>query len=106
MREIDIALRKGATGREIIRAIDVASREAGLTIVSKGSLGKYPGCTHWHLKLKSQPGTLEITYWAKTKRAWFALRTNRYAPWMGSVVPQLKIDIERGLIVSPREVRA
>lgn len=106
MREIDIALRKGASDREIISAIDVACREAGLTQVSKGSLGKFPGCVHWHYKLAEQPGTLEITYWPKTQRAWFALRANRHAPWMDSIVPQLKLDIERWLVANRREVQA
>lgn len=106
MREIDIRLRKGATEQEIVNAINVACREAGLTQVSKGNLAKYPGCVHWHYKLAEQPGTLEITFWPQTKRAWFALRINRHAPWMDSVVPQLKIDVERWLIAKPGEVHA
>lgn len=106
MREIDIALRNDATQQEIVSAIDVACREAGLTQVSKGSLGKYPGCVHWHYKLAEQPGTLEITYWPRAKRAWFALRANRYAPWMDTLVPQLKLDIERWLIANRGEVHA
>jgi len=106
MREIDIALRQSATDKEVVNAVDVACREAGMTQVSKGSLGKYPDCVHWHYKLGKQRGTLEITYWPKTQRAWFALRANRYALWMDNVVPQLKIDIERWLIANPREVHA
>lgn len=106
MREIDIALRKGATEREVVNAVDVACREAGLAQVSKGSPGKYPGGVHWHYKLGEQPGTLEITYWPKAQRAWFALRANRYAPWMDALIPQLKIDIERWLIANPRQVNA
>ncbi len=106
MREIDIALRNGAADQEIVNAVDAACREAGLTLATKGSLGKYPGCMHWHYKFGEQRGTLEITYWPKAKRAWFALRANRYSPWMDSIVPQLKIDIERWLIANPREVHA
>ncbi|MEX1071419.1 MAG: hypothetical protein WEC37_02235 [Anaerolineales bacterium] len=106
MKEFEITLPSRATDAEIILAVDTAARELGLTQVSKGSLGLYPGSTHWHYKLGSQSGTLEITFWPKERRAWFALRANRYARWMDAVVPQLKTDIERWLIANPSEVRA
>lgn len=106
MREVSITLRKGPTDRDVVRAVDVACREAGLTLVSKGSLAKYAGCTHWHYKLGAESGTLEITYWPKGSRAWFALRANRYAAWMDALVPQLKLDIERWLIANPKKVAA
>lgn len=106
MREVEIALRSGLAESEIVRAIDVAARETGLTLVSKGSLGKYAGCTHWHYKLGNETGTLEITYWPSAARAWFSLRANRYALWMESLVPQLKQDIERWLQTAPRTVHA
>jgi hypothetical protein len=106
MGELDIKLPRGAEDKDIISAVDAAARELGLTQVSKGSLGLYPGSTHWHYKLGGQTGTLEITFWPKEQRAWFALRANRYAKWMDEVVPQLKTDIERWLIANPSEVRA
>jgi hypothetical protein len=106
MREIDIAMRKGALDQEIVKAIDLVCREAGLTQMSKGSLRKYPGCVHWHYKLGDQTGTLEITFWPEGRRAWFALRPNRFGAWMDALVPQLKADIERWLIANPSEVRA
>lgn len=106
MRELHIKLPRDAEDKDIISAIDAAARELGLTQVSKGSLGLYPGSTHWHYKLGSQAGTLEITFWPKEQRAWFALRANRYARWMDALVPQLKLDIERWLIANPGKVRA
>lgn len=106
MRELDIKIHPGAEDKDIISAVDAAARELGLTQVSKGSLGLYPGSTHWHYKLGSQTGTLEITFWPKEQRAWFALRANRYARWMDSIVPQLKIDIEGWLIANPSKVHA
>jgi hypothetical protein len=106
MRELDIKLPRNAENMDIISAIDAAARELGLTQVSKGNLGLYPGSTHWHYKLGSQTGTLEITFWPKEQRAWFALRANRYARWMDGLVPQLKTDIERWLIANQSKVRA
>ena len=106
MQEVDIAISKGASDKDVINAIDLACREFGLSPISKGSLSKYPGCTHWHYKLDSQPGTLELTYWPTAKRAWFSLREDRRAPWMDALLPQLKEDIERWLIATRSELRA
>jgi hypothetical protein len=106
MRELDIKLPRNAADKDIVSAVDAAARELGLTQVSKGSLGLYPGSTHWHYKLGSQTGTLEITFWPKEQSAWFALRANRYARWMDAIVPQLKSDVERRLIANPSKVRA
>ena len=106
MREVAINLPAGAADKDVVYAIDAASREVGLRQVSKGSLGKYPGSVHWHYKSGDQPGTLEITYWPKQGRAWFALRANRRAPWMDAAVPQLKLNIERWLISTRSQVRA
>lgn len=106
MRKIDIALRDKALDQEIVAAIEVVCRAAGLTQVSKGSLGKYLGCVHWHYKLGFQRGTLEITFWPKERRAWFGLRLNRFGQWMDALVPQLKAGIEMRLIANPSEVRA
>jgi hypothetical protein len=106
MGELDIKLPRSAEDKDVISAVDAAARELGLTQVSKGSLGLYPGSTHWHYKLGSQTGTLEITFWPKEQRAWFALRANRYARWMDAVVPQLKTDIERWMVAKPSKVRA
>jgi hypothetical protein len=106
MQEIKVALPAGRDDAEIIGAVDLACRDAGLTQVSKGSLSKYPGCVHWHYKLGSQLGTLEITYWPQEERLWFALRANRYGAWMDALVPQLKREIERWLVAKPSKVRA
>jgi hypothetical protein len=106
MRELTIKLPPHSDERQIVQAIDMAARELGLKTVSKGSLGLYPGCTHWHFKLSEQTGTIEITYWPSEARAWFALRANRYAKWMDEVVPQLKADIERWLVAKPSKMRA
>jgi len=106
MREIELIIPASRSDATIIHAIDYACREFGLSPISKGSLSKYPGCTHWHYKLDSQPGTLELTYWPKAERAWFSLRDNRRAPWMDALLPQLKEDIERWLIATRSELRA
>lgn len=106
MREIEIAVRAGLDADEVIHSVDVAAREAGLTLVSKGRLAKYPGSTHWHYKMDCLAGTLELTYWPQQARLWFSMRANRYAPWIDEHVLKLKQDIERWQLAAPHKVHA
>ena len=38
---------------------------------AKGTLASYPGCIHWHLKMGTQKGHLEITWWEAENRLCF-----------------------------------
>jgi hypothetical protein len=73
MVEISIREWKGDAEAAVIEA----SRELGLTISTDGSLSKYPGSRHWHLKNAKRPGTLEVTYWRREQRLWLAYHSNR-----------------------------
>ncbi|MCW5878298.1 MAG: hypothetical protein KIS80_05470 [Anaerolineales bacterium] len=95
MLEIELVIHPGVTRTQIETAIEATCDKAGLTMISKGDLGKYPGCTHWHFKNGKATGTLEFTHWPQTGRTWIAVHHNRRAEWMDDLIPQLKLDSER-----------
>ncbi len=84
MTEIPITLPTGTprTDAEVAEAVEWAVAAEGLHVHSRGSLGKYPGCIHWHCRVGGQPGTLEITWWPREQRLWLAVHSNRTAAWI------------------------
>jgi len=50
VREIEIPLAANADCRGVEQAIERAVRGCGLRVSMRGSLAKFPGCIHWHLK--------------------------------------------------------
>ena len=76
---------------ELIETCSTAER---LYITLKGTLKKYPGCIHWHLKLTSESkGTLELTYWPSAQRIMFKVNASRSAEWIAVTVPRLHTRI-------------
>jgi len=69
----------------------------GLELAMKGSLAKYPGCTHWHFKRPNQKGTLELTLHRAERRIWAKVQEGRNAPWIDEDLPAIGRAIERGL---------
>ena len=90
MAEILTPLPPHADMELVASVLEQCCLDEGLTIMQKGSLAKYPGCTHWHFKQGNQPGTLELTVWPATKSAWFIVRANRRAEWMDETVDRLQ----------------
>ena len=82
------------TDERAIERIDAAIAELGLLTTMKGTLKSFPGCTHWHCKLGTQPGTLEITLWPVKQRAWFKVQSARRADWIVEIIPKLKRLLE------------
>jgi hypothetical protein len=58
-------------------AVSAESERLGLTVTLDGSLSKYAGSRHWHLKKDRRPGTLEVTLWPEKNRLWVAYHSNR-----------------------------
>ena len=81
----------------LTRLVERAATAEQLTPTLKGTLAKYPGCTHWHYKQGKQPGTLEITWFPRERRLWFKIARNRNNAWIEEVVPRLKRLIESNL---------
>jgi dihydroxyacetone kinase-like protein len=43
-------------------SMEMVCEYANLRVTLKGTLKKYPGCIHWHLKREGERGTLEMTW--------------------------------------------
>jgi hypothetical protein len=82
MVETEIPVSPAVNDRVIERFIDESVAEGGWQISLRGTLKKYPGCVHWHLKRPSATGTLEVTWWPQQHRAWFTIQSGRAAPWI------------------------
>lgn len=97
MFTFDIDLNQCSAQTEIEDAVESTCRALGLIQMIKTDLSKYPGSTHWHYKLGSRSGTLEVTYWPQEQRAWLSIHHNRHADWMDGLIPQLKTGVEEKL---------
>ena len=82
MRHIEIALPAGASDGQVVRAVDRAIARAGLNVTLRGTLKKYTGCVHWHVRNGRESGTLELTFWPAEQRAWFTVQNGRTADWI------------------------
>jgi len=80
MREAD--LRLPAIDGRIEQAIEDAIAASGLRISLRGTLKKYTGCVHWHVRNGRESGTLELTFWPAEQRAWFTVQNGRTADWI------------------------
>jgi hypothetical protein len=97
MRHFEIELPPDKSIEEVAAAIDRAIVDAGLSVTLRGSLKKFPGCTHWHAKLGRQTGTLEITLWPQERRAWFTVQSGRTAFWIADKVKSIASSIGQRL---------
>jgi hypothetical protein len=75
MQLIEIDLPPGSSPSETL--IERCCAENNLQVTLKGTLSKYPGCVHWHLKQGKQHGTLEITWWPEQHRLWLSIQAGR-----------------------------
>jgi hypothetical protein len=97
MREIDLHLPSILKDAAIQDLVARACAAEGLRVSLKGTLAKYPGSVHWHLKNGKQPGTLELTWWPPARRLWFKVAAGREADWVDESLGRLLERIERGL---------
>jgi len=95
LREIEIVLPADFDGCAIGRAVDQAIAETGLTVSLRGSLKKFPGCVHWHVKNGHEAGTLEITLWPEQRRAWFVVQDGRRATWIDAKLKLVSEQLQR-----------
>ena len=94
MTEIEILWPENVEVADVVSDVEACCNAIGLTQTLRGTLGKYPGCTHWHYKPGKAKGTLELTAWPQQHRLWFVVHENRKAAWMDEIVVRLKPEIE------------
>jgi hypothetical protein len=78
----------------LAQTIDEMSARHGLSISMKGTLKKFPGSIHWHLKKGRECGTLEVTLLPAERRLWFSMHDNRSAEWVMEMAREFKRQIE------------
>src|SRR5205085_6947018 len=88
MDTIDIPLRTGHDSAIQLALIEQSVSEAGL-LAERRELRSYPGATHWHIRRPDAKGTLELTYWPRAGRLWFAVHANRRAEWIAPAIGEL-----------------
>lgn len=89
MRNIEIPLPANARSLEVERAVEQSIADAGLVVRLKGTLKRFPGCVHWHVRRQRDAGTLEITLCPNEHRAWFTVQDGRRADWIEEALSQL-----------------
>lgn len=90
MIEVDVPVHESVSDAMVLRRVEAASREFGLTIAMRGTLKTWPGSVHWHFKNGKQTGTLEMTWWGAKRRLWFKINTTRNAPWIDQMLPAMR----------------
>ena len=73
--------------------IEAAVGRVGLVVSMKGTLAKFPGCTHWHLKRGTEHGVLEVTIWPAQNRLWLSVQERRKGPWIDGAVKKLLTEL-------------
>jgi hypothetical protein len=90
MRDFPIELRTGVNLSEVEAQVEQCCSGLGLMRAMKDTLGKYPGCIHWHYKKKGVSGTLEVTLWPSKRQLWLTVQEGRRAEWIEEELPKVK----------------
>ena len=78
-------------------AIERCVAEAGLRVTMKGTVAAHKGSVHWHLKLREERGTLEVTLWPARKRVWLSVHANRGGGWVDEALGRLQAALAEAL---------
>jgi len=97
MQIIEIKLKRGTNLSKAEKSIDATLAAVGLQVSLRGTLKKFPGCTHWHARSPGQPGTLELTLWPQQHRAWISIQRGRTADWITEKLPEIQQALDRHL---------
>ncbi len=97
MIEVELQIPDCIHRKTIVRIVEQVCMTNGVTCTLKGTLAKYPGSIHWHLKRGKQKGTLEVTWWEREHRLWFKVAENRTSAWIKDSIPILKDQIEKSV---------
>jgi hypothetical protein len=88
LETIEIPLRANHDPTTLPAVIERSVSNAGL-LADRLELRSYPGATHWHIWRPGAKGTLELTYWPRAGRLWFAVHANRRAEWIAPAIEEL-----------------
>jgi hypothetical protein len=94
MVEIEVTMPREVDGAAVERTVEGCAARLGLQVTMKGTLGRYPGCIHWHFKRGRERGTLEVTWWPREQRLWLSVQAGRTGDWIDAVSADLKAALE------------
>ena len=97
MIEVELQIPANVGSEHVVEVVEQVCSSDGLACARKGTLAGYSGCIHWHFKLGTQKGTLEITWWETKNRLWFKVAKGRTGDWMDGNIARLKRKIEDSL---------
>ena len=97
MQHIEIELPRSTNLSKAEKIIDATLAAVGLQVSLRGTLKKFPGCTHWHTKSPGKSGTLELTLWPEQHRAWISIQSRRAADWIADKLPEIQQALHRHL---------
>ena len=100
MQNIAIELPRGAILSEVEKTIEATLAAIGLQVSLRGTLKKFPGCTHWHARNPGRSGTLELTLWPQQHRAWISIQSGRTSEWITAKLPEVQQALDRHLAAS------
>jgi hypothetical protein len=99
METIDIPIPSNHSRIAIPALVERAVSDAGL-LADRLELRSHPGATHWHIRRLGAKGTLELTYWPRVGRLWFAVHVNRRAEWIAPAIEDLTARIKKRYVPS------
>ena len=94
MQVVEIELPPRVNLSKVEKSIDETLAAVGLQVSLRGTLKKFPGCIHWHLKSPGMLGTLELTLWPQQHRAWISIQSGRAADWITETLPEIQKLLE------------
>jgi hypothetical protein len=87
MRHIPLPIRMDESAESLSNRLEAFANSSGLRIAMRGTLKRFPGCIHWHLRrVEAISGTIEVTFVPRTHEAWISVQSGRDAEWIDAVI--------------------
>jgi hypothetical protein len=93
--EVDVPLPPDVDLATATSALEAGCAAEGLQLVRRGTLARYPGSLHWHLRQRPARGTLELTLWPDRRRLWLSVQDGRRAAWTEAAMAGLTARLAR-----------
>jgi len=86
--EVEVPLPADVDLATAASALEAGCLAEGL-VARRGTLARYPGSLHWHLRDRRARGTLELTLWPDRRRLWLSVQDGRRGAWTEPAMARL-----------------
>jgi hypothetical protein len=86
MERRDLTWDRDASPEELAEIVGFVAGEFNLQFGAVTELKTIRGSQHWHLQRAQQPGVLEVTLVANSKRGFISVHSNRNAEWIEPLI--------------------